>query len=77
MLIRPELLPVSHERVRVNHYGTKSREELSRKHALWHEAGVFREELPPMRVTLSAIYEEDDAITRYVPALRDALASGA
>ncbi len=73
MKIRPELIPVSYERLRVNHYGTKSQEELQRKWALWGEDGVLRAELPSMRVTVSAIYEEDDAITQYVPAVREAM----
>jgi hypothetical protein len=71
--IRPERTVVSFDRLRINHYGTKSEEELRRKWELWRKGGTMRPELPGMRLTVSGIYERYESIARWVPALRDAL----
>jgi Glycosyltransferase family 92 len=73
--IRPEKTPVSFERLRINHYRTKSEEELRRKWAMWAETGKLQPAEPPAaRVELGGHLVTDDAITAYVPALRAALA---
>jgi hypothetical protein len=74
--IRPERTAVSFSRLRINHYRTKSEEEMRRKWAMWEESGLSRHEIPAIRVEMSPIYEPDETITSYVPALREALASG-
>jgi hypothetical protein len=70
--IRPERTPVSFSRLRINHYRTKSEEELRRKWRMWDESGLSRREIPPLLVEMTA-HEPDDTITSYLPALRDAL----
>ena len=73
--IRPEKTPVSFERLRINHYRTKSEEELRRKWAMWAETGKLQSAEPPAaRLGMSGLFVPDDAITAYVPALREALA---
>jgi len=57
--------------LRINHYITKSEEEYRRKLDRWKEAGLSAEP-GPGRIEILA-EEFDDAITRYVPALREAL----
>ena len=58
--------------LRINHYITKSIDEYDAKRAQWAAAGRSRRPLRPRWVEeLSA--EHDDAITMYVPALREAL----
>ena len=71
--IRAELVAVSFARLRINHYGTKSEEELRRKWALWEEGGIRRPEVSSIRLDVSPIYEEDEAMLEYVPGLRAAL----
>jgi hypothetical protein len=71
--IRPERTTISFSRLRINHYRTKSEEELRRKWAMWDERGLSRHDIPESRVEMSPIYEPDEAITSYVPALREAL----
>ena len=73
MAIRAERLPISYSRLRINHYGLKSEEELRRKRALWDESGVERAEPPAIRVQVSSLYEEDHMMDRFVPALRRAM----
>jgi hypothetical protein len=74
--IRPERTPVSFSRLRINHYRTKSVEEMRRKWAMWEESGLSRHDIPAIRVEMSPIYEPDETITSYVPALREALSAG-
>jgi Glycosyltransferase family 92 len=58
--------------LRINHYITKSIDEYETKRAQWAAAGRSRRPLRPRWLEeLSA--ERDDAITMYVPALREAL----
>jgi hypothetical protein len=58
--------------LRINHYITKSIDEYDTKRAQWAAAGRARRPLrQPWVEQLSA--ERDDAITMYVPALREAL----
>jgi hypothetical protein len=71
--IRPEKTFVSYSRLRINHYATKSEEELRRKWELWEEGGTERPELPSVRLEVSPIYELDETIQAYLPALRRAL----
>jgi hypothetical protein len=73
MAIRAERLPISYSRLRINHYGLKSEEELRRKRALWDESGVERAQPPAIRVQVSSLYEEDHMMDRFVPALRRAM----
>jgi Glycosyltransferase family 92 len=73
--IRPERTVVSFSRLRINHYRTKSEEEMRRKWAMWEERGLSRLEIPAIRVEMSSIYEPDETITSYVPALREALSA--
>jgi hypothetical protein len=74
--IRPERTFLSFSRLRINHYRTKSEEELRRKWEMWEEGGLSRREIPSSRVEMSPIYELDETITSYVPALREALSGG-
>jgi glycosyl transferase family 92 len=72
--IRAEKTFVSFERLRINHYRTKSEEELRRKWALWAETGKAQADEPPQsRLETSPGLVEDDTIAAYVPALREAL----
>jgi hypothetical protein len=72
--IRPEKTFTSFARLRINHYRTKSEEELRRKWEMWAETGKSQGNEPPAsRIGMSALFIEDDAITSYVPALREAL----
>jgi hypothetical protein len=72
--IRPDKTFVSFARLRINHYRTKSEEELRRKWAMWAETGKSQAAEPPSsRLEMSPLLVEDDAITSYVPALRGAL----
>jgi glycosyl transferase family 92 len=63
---------VSTSVLRINHYATKSEEEYGRKQDLWTTAG--RAVAYPPRAWFDSLQTEfDDAVTRYVPPLRDAL----
>jgi hypothetical protein len=67
---------VSFERFRINHYRTKSEEELQEKLDLWESIGYAR----PQHSGPGALDqggELDEAITRYVPALREAVGRAA
>ena len=62
---------LSFDRLRINHYRTKSEEELRQKLELWESIGYAR----PQHSGPEAVErpgELDDTITRYVPALREA-----
>jgi hypothetical protein len=73
--IRAEKTFVSFSRLRLNHYRTKSEEELHRKWALWAGSGKAQAEEPPSsRLATSGQLVEDDTIMSWVPALREALA---
>jgi glycosyl transferase family 92 len=63
---------VSFERLRINHYGTKSEAELAEKQALWDAIGYPRSDLS-FEVLQKATDQHDEVITQYVPALRAAL----
>jgi Glycosyltransferase family 92 len=63
---------VSFERLRINHYGTKSEAEMAAKQELWESIGYPRAESSFEKLQ-KATGEYDDVITRYVPALRDAV----
>ena len=63
--------PASLALLRINHYVTKSEEEFRRKQAQWETAGRPLEPDPAWFETLDS--ESDEAITAYLPALRDAL----
>jgi hypothetical protein len=66
--------PISFETLRVNHYVTKSEQEYGEKLALWNDSETPRTYAAKERKNWDVLNEErDDAITRYVPALRDAL----
>jgi hypothetical protein len=67
----PGPIPVHLEPLRINHYLTKSEEEYRRKLDRWQAAGWPNEPGPGWMKVVNA--EFDDAITRYVPALRQAL----
>ena len=71
--IRAEKTFVSFSRLRINHYRTKSEEELSRKLELWKDAGKLQMEPPTIRLKLAALHERDETITTYVPPLQEAL----
>ena len=63
---------LSFERLRINHYRTKSEEELQQKLELWESIGFAR----PQHSGPGAVErpgERDETITRYVPALREAV----
>jgi glycosyl transferase family 92 len=63
---------VSFERLRINHYRTKSEEELRQKLELWESIGYAR----PQHSGPGAVErpgELDETITQYVPVLRDAV----
>jgi len=68
----PGPIPVHLEPLRINHYLTKSEEEYRRKLDRWQAAGWPNEPGPGWMEVLTA--EFDDAIVRYVPALREVLA---
>jgi hypothetical protein len=75
LLFRPARLPTSFTRLRVNHYRTKSEEELERKMQLWTKAiGEERPDLMPRARFNPKIHELGDSITMYAPAVREALA---
>jgi hypothetical protein len=63
---------VSFERLRINHYGTKSEAELREKRALWEAIG-FPRPGPSFEQLDKTIDQHDDLITRYAPALREAV----
>jgi hypothetical protein len=69
--LRPSRSRVSFSRLRINHYAMKSDEERERKAALWKKAGGRRGLLVQNR--RGKFGELDEEITRYVPALREAL----
>jgi hypothetical protein len=64
-------------RLRINHYHTKSEEELRAKYAVLRpDTGTPRPEGEPdrmLREQAARYGRPDDAILRYVPALREAL----
>ena len=64
-------IPVELSPLRINHYLTKSEEEYRRKLDQWNAAGWPNEPKEGWLEILAA--EFDDSITRYVPALREAL----
>jgi hypothetical protein len=71
--------PVSFDRLRINHYATKSEEEYRGKVALWEKgataAGTPRAWNSDQEERLHRLSEvPDDAVTIYLPALREALA---
>jgi hypothetical protein len=74
----PNRSDVSLSLLRVNHYLTKSEEEYREKAAQWTAAGMPRSKLRPAEQQpgwLESLQGEyDDAITAYVPDLREALA---
>jgi hypothetical protein len=63
---------VSFNRFRINHYRTKSEEELEEKLKLWESIGYARPQHSGPRA-LDQEGELDEAITRFVPALREAM----
>jgi glycosyl transferase family 92 len=66
----------SFNRLRINHYRTKSEGELREKLQLWESIGRPRPQHSPAGARDSGA-EFDDTITRYVPALREAVAGAA
>jgi hypothetical protein len=60
--------------LRVNHYLTKSVEEYATKRAQWEALGLARRPLNARFIELLS-GEQDETITMYVPALREALAA--
>jgi hypothetical protein len=60
--------------LRINHYITKSEEEYAKKEAQWATAGVPWPDGDRAAFFNYLSTERDEAITRYVPALREALA---
>jgi hypothetical protein len=68
---------VSHSRLRINHYRSKSEEELRAKIATPNAAtGDFRP-WPDLHLERRGYWEYDDTILRYVPALHKAIAETA
>jgi hypothetical protein len=67
---------ISHERLRINHYGMKSEEELQRKRALWARAGA-RQAHPGLHADVRRGDEGydflDPVLASYAPAVRAAL----
>jgi Glycosyltransferase family 92 len=63
---------VSFERLRINHYGTKSEAEMAAKQELWESIGYPRGQASFEKLQ-QATNEYDDVITSYAPALRDAV----
>jgi hypothetical protein len=62
----------SFNRLRINHYRTRSEEELREKLQLWETVGRPRPQHSPTGARDDG-GELDDTITRYVPALREAV----
>jgi hypothetical protein len=60
--------------LRINHYITKSEEEYARKGAQWAAAGMPWPDADPAGFFEHLSTEQDDTITMYLPALREALA---
>jgi hypothetical protein len=71
--IRAEKTFGSFARLRINHYRTKSEEELRRKWGMWREGGKWRGQSAPPGARPSGLTVEDDAIALYLPALQAAL----
>jgi hypothetical protein len=64
-------IPTSIERLRINHYWSKSREDMRRKAKQWREAGSRR---MSDAVSDRPYSVEDQALAAYGPAVREALA---
>jgi hypothetical protein len=64
---------VSFERLRINHYGTKSEAEMAEKAKLWEAVGYPRRPESSFEKLQKVTNEYDDVITRFVPALRAAV----
>jgi hypothetical protein len=65
--------PVAWSRLRIHHYWTRSEEERRRKAELWARAGSSRA-LPRAPVPDASHPVTDDALVRFAPAVREALA---
>ena len=63
-------IPISLERLRINHYWSKSREDLRRKAELWREAGSRRTK---DGVSDQPYSVSDETLAAYGPAAREAL----
>ena len=68
---RTGVVPISFDRLQVNHYWPKSREELDRKQALWRETGSPR---TPYTLREKFYPVVDEALAAYAPAVHEALA---
>jgi len=71
--IRAEKSFGSFARLRINHYRTKSEEELRRKWGMWLEMGKWPGQSVPPGARPSGLMVEDDAIALYQAALHAAL----
>jgi hypothetical protein len=69
---RTGVIPISFDRLQVNHYWAKSREELQRKHELWRETGSTRAQADFARDAAYPVV--DEALAAYAPAVHEALA---
>jgi hypothetical protein len=67
---RTGVIPISFDRLQVNHYWPKSREELDRKLALWQETGSPR---VPYKLRDKLYPVTDEALAAYAPAVHEAL----
>jgi hypothetical protein len=73
---RSGLKPVSWERFRINHYPTKSQEEVDRKTAQWRDVGSLRTAPVPRDTSglQAGLGVEDEVLVSYGAAVREALA---
>ena len=69
---RTGVIPISFDRLQVNHYWAKSREELQRKHEQWRETGSTRALADFVRDAAYPVV--DDALAAHAPAVHEALA---
>jgi hypothetical protein len=65
---------VSFERLRINHYYTKSEEDVERKFQAWSESATPMSKRRLLRKSRQLNEIRDETITHYVPALRASLA---
>ena len=74
----PARKPLSWERLRAHHYGTKSQEERLRKARLWRTIGGARRTVPTTAAARPAGRTvRDDTLAAYGPQVREALARAA
>jgi hypothetical protein len=68
----PGRIPITLSPLRINHYATKSLEELEVKQSRWAEIGHLRIH-QRFRAPLGVFNERDEVITSYLPALHEAV----